>query len=167
MILVTVGTEKFPFNRLMQWIDALIRDSLLLEEEEIVVQYGTCNFLPTGVKVYSIIPEIKFRKLIEEARLIIAHCGEGTFNILEETSTPYILVPRSSKLQEHIDDHQIELALSLSQIGVPIAWSPGDLTRFLAAPQHVNCSVVPESTVVSICQLLEARFIPKLHSVIK
>ena len=24
MILVTVGTEKYPFNRLMEWIDNLI-----------------------------------------------------------------------------------------------------------------------------------------------
>ncbi|HBE18087.1 MAG TPA: glucosyl transferase [Cyanobacteria bacterium UBA11149] len=161
MILVTVGTEKFPFDRLMRWIDALIRQGFLLEDEEIIVQYGTCQFLPSGVKVYSLLPEIKFRQLMASARLIIAHCGEGTINLLEETNTPYILVPRSSKLQEHIDDHQIELALALSQSDVPIAWSPGDLARFLAKPQYRSSSVVPESNVMALCQNLEARFAPK------
>lgn len=163
MILVTVGTEKFPFDRLMQWIDVLIQQRFLLEEEEIIVQYGTCKFLPPGVKVYSLLPEIKFRKLIESARLIVSHCGEGTINLLEETSTPYILVPRSSKFKEHIDDHQIELALALSQSGVPIAWSPGDLVRFLAKPQYLSCLVVPESDAISLCQRLESRFARKLN----
>lgn len=47
MILVTVGTEKFPFNRLMRWVDQLLEDDLI-GDEEVVVQYGTCTDLPGG-----------------------------------------------------------------------------------------------------------------------
>lgn len=159
MILVTVGTEKFPFDRLMHWINALIGQGFLqVEQEDIVIQYGTCTFFPDGVKGYSLLPEDQFRTFINQARLIIGHCGEGTINILEEISRPYILVPRSYRFKEHVDDHQVELAHVLQQIGIPIAWSPGDLVRFLASPRHVPYSVAPESKVASLCQRLEERF---------
>lgn len=159
MILVTVGTEQFPFDRLMHWINALIRQGFLqVDQEDIVIQYGTCNFLPNEVKAYSLLAEDQFRTLISQARLIIGHCGEGTINILEETSKPYILVPRSYRFQEHVDDHQVELAEVLQQIGIPIAWSPGDLVRFLVSPRHVPYSVASESKLASLCQLLEERF---------
>ena len=76
MILVTVGTEKFPFNRLMQWIDSLILQNLLNpQQEEIVIQYGSCNILPKGANNYTLLPQDKFRDFISQARLIIAHCG--------------------------------------------------------------------------------------------
>jgi UDP-N-acetylglucosamine transferase subunit ALG13 len=29
MILVTVGTEQYPFNALMSWVDLLIRNGLI------------------------------------------------------------------------------------------------------------------------------------------
>jgi UDP-N-acetylglucosamine transferase subunit ALG13 len=159
MILITVGTEQFPFNRLMQWIDALVNQGFLQEgQEEIIVQYGSCTVLPAGVKVYPLMPEAKFRNLLYEARLVIGHCGEGTINLLEAISTPYILVPRSHQYGEHIDNHQIELALALEKTGVPIAWSPGDLVRFMVAPVRSTLSTVPASSINNLCRRLEERF---------
>jgi UDP-N-acetylglucosamine transferase subunit ALG13 len=159
MILVTVGTEKFPFNRLMHWIDTLLHHNFLQENrEEIVVQYGSCTYLPAGVKIYQILPEAKFRKLMQQADLIIAHCGEGSINILEETETPFILVPRSQSFREHVDDHQVELASALFQSGVPIAWSPGDLVRFIANPQRVALANFPEAALLNLSLRLENRF---------
>lgn len=152
MILVTVGTERYPFNRLMRWIDVLLKYGFLNEDqEEVIVQYGSCTILPAGVKVYSLLPETKFHELLDKARLIIAHCGEGTINLLEETTAPYILVPRSHRLGEHIDNHQIELANALAQSGSAIAWSPGDLVRFITNPERIVSSTVPEAAVKSLC----------------
>ena len=55
MILVTVGTEKFPFNRLMQWINNLIKQGLIApEQEEVVIQYGSCTIVPHKVNNYSV-----------------------------------------------------------------------------------------------------------------
>lgn len=133
MILVTVGTEKFPFNRLMHWIQVLISRGFI--QEEVVLQYGSCTVLPAGVKAYSLLTEVQFHELVQQARLVISHCGEGTLLLLDANSKPYILVPRKRCLKEHVDDHQIELAIALAETGIPIAWSPGDLVRFLALPQ--------------------------------
>jgi UDP-N-acetylglucosamine transferase subunit ALG13 len=45
MILVTVGTEKFAFDRLMQWVDRLIEEGFIPAEEEVIVQYGSCTIV--------------------------------------------------------------------------------------------------------------------------
>lgn len=143
MILVTVGTEKFPFHRLMCWIDVLIAQGILSpEQEEIVVQYGNCTILPAGVSAYRVLPASQFKELIQRARLIISHCGEGTINTLFEQAKPFILVPRSFHFGEHLDNHQVELAEALATRDIPIAYAPADLIRFLAAPSSPFQSVV-------------------------
>ena len=99
MILITAGTEKFPFNRMMRWVDQLIQDDLF-DEEEIVVQYGTCTFLPSGVKVYRLLKEQDFQDLVLRSRLVIAHCGEGMVLLLDGMETPFLLIPRSQRYHD-------------------------------------------------------------------
>ncbi|MCP9849452.1 glycosyltransferase [Cyanobium sp. Morenito 9A2] len=157
MILVTVGTEKFPFNRLMRWIERLIDDDLI-GEEELVVQYGTCTFIPSGAKVYRLLREQDFEALVRRARVVMAHCGEGTVLLLDGLQTPYILVPRSQRYQEHVDDHQLELAQALGSIGVPIAWGPADLVRFLADPTKMSIGDLSVTAAQAVCHRLEQQF---------
>jgi UDP-N-acetylglucosamine transferase subunit ALG13 len=156
MILVTVGTEQYPFNRLMSWLEVLLQSEMI--QEEVVVQYGNCTVLPAGAKVYRFLKEDKFRDLINQARIVIAHCGEGTLLLLDSLDKPYILVSRSQQFKEHVDDHQIELALALSQMNVPIAWCTGDLARFIVAPRKVSISDVSKQSAIALCNSLEARF---------
>ncbi len=156
MIFITVGTEQYPFNRLMQWIEILLEADLI--REEVVVQYGTCTTLPSGATVYRMLKEDAFRELIERSRLVIAHCGEGTVLLLDQLSTPYILVPRSQRFQEHVDDHQVELAMALAQMEVPIGWCPGDLVRFLEQPRHASISDLSEHSAQVLSASLQRRF---------
>lgn len=156
MILVTVGTEKFPFNRLMGWLEVL-QDADLLGED-LVVQYGACTVLPAGARVYRVIREDNFCSLIKQAHVVVAHCGEGTVLQLGALDTPFILVPRSIRYREHIDDHQVELAQALASMGVPIAWGPADLVRFLSAPLKVSISDLSVSAARALCHQLEQRF---------
>jgi UDP-N-acetylglucosamine transferase subunit ALG13 len=129
MILVTVGTEQYPFNALMDWIGLLMREGILTEE--ITIQYGSSTNLPDNVKVSKVIPEAQFKQMVEESSAVIAHCGEGSALLLEEFDKPYILVPRTVKFHEHVDDHQLEMADDLENQGVLIARSPADLVKFL------------------------------------
>ena len=106
MILITVGTEKFPFNRLMNWLETLIlKGTLNPQQEEVVVQYGSCTIIPSQVKSFQVVPGLQFQELVKKARLIIAHCGEGTIDLLSKINKPFLLVPRSVELNEHVDDH--------------------------------------------------------------
>ncbi|BAY24625.1 glucosyltransferase [Calothrix sp. NIES-2100] len=157
MIFVTVGTEQYPFNRLMSWVEVLLQTQLI--EEDVVVQYGSSNaVLPAGAKVYRFVKEEQFQELIQQARIVIAHCGEGTLLLLDSLDKPYILVPRSQRFGEHVDEHQVELALALSQINVPIAWSPGDLVRFIENPRQVSVADVSTATAIALCNSLQSRF---------
>lgn len=158
MIFVTVGTEQYPFNRLMNWIETLLLHGFI--QEEVIIQYGSCSSLPPGVKVYQSIKADRFSELITQARLVISHCGEGSILLLEEMGKPYILVPRSQRFKEHVDDHQVELANALAQAGATVAWSPGDLTRFLESPQSAPLSSVSITAANILCQRLQARFNP-------
>lgn len=156
MILVTVGTEQYPFNRLMHWIELLLCQGLI--QDEVVVQSGNCTVLPSGTKVYQFLKEERFRELIQQADLIIAHCGEGTVLLLDSLDKPYILVPRSFEFKEHVDNHQVDMATALAEVEVPVAWSPGDLVRFLQAPRRATVSNLSETAVVALCHSLQNRF---------
>ncbi|UKP00322.1 glycosyltransferase [Nostoc sp. UHCC 0870] len=123
-----------------------------------MVQYGNSTILPAGARVYRFLKEEKFQDLIHKARIVIAHCGEGTLLLLDSLDKPYILVSRSQQFQEHVDDHQVELALALSQINVPVAWSPGDLVRFIDNPRQVSVSDVSQASAIALCNSLEDRF---------
>ena len=129
MILVTVGTEQYPFNSLMDWISLLIKEGII--NEEVVIQYGASTRLPDNVRISKIIPETQFKELVKQASVVIAHCGEGSALLLEEFDKPYILVPRTVKFHEHVDNHQLEMADELENQGVLIARSPADLVKFL------------------------------------
>ncbi len=129
MIFVTVGTEQYPFNALLDWIDILIHYGII--SEEVVIQYGSSTRLPDRVKVYKFLPEKQFTEEIERASAVIAHCGEGTALLLEDLDKPYILVPRTHRFHEHVDDHQLEMAEDLENQGVLIARSPADLVKFM------------------------------------
>ncbi|MBW4497233.1 MAG: sugar transferase [Oscillatoria princeps RMCB-10] len=156
MILVTVGTEQYQFNALMDWVEVLIRYGIIDRNEEVVVQYGSSTKIPDGAKVYQCLPESVFQAVVEEARVIVAHCGEGTAMLLESLGKPFILVPRTRRFGEHVDDHQIEMAEALEKQGVPVAWSVGDLARFMATP--VPCRLIQNQNESKICQALSQRY---------
>ncbi len=166
MIFVTVGTEQYPFDRLMTWITVLLQNELI--QDEVIVQYGSCTQVPVGVSAYKMLETDEFVDIMHQARLVISHCGEGTVLTLEKFGMPYVLVPRSRKLKEHVDNHQVEMAIALAKSGAPIAWSPGDLVRFLSDPQPTSLQI-PSTTAKTLCKKLHLRFksidhSPSLHT---
>lgn len=156
MILVTVGTDPSPFNRLMTWIDELLIQGLITEE--VVVQYGSCTVLPAGARVYQTVRDEQLRELMSQARLVVSHCDESMTLLLEEFETPFILVPRSPQLKEQVDRQQLEMAAALAEIHVPIAWCPGDLVRFLANPFRVTVTHLSRDSSQALCRSLQQRF---------
>lgn len=156
MIFVTVGTEQYAFNRMMHWIDLLLNNQII--QEEVLVQYGSSTYLPTGVKVFKTLKESSFLEKIHQSRLVISHCGEGTVLLLDTLKKPYILVPRSYAYREHVDNHQVEMALALSAESVPVAWSPGDLLRFVDNPKHTNIPDISKAAAIAVCESLSQRF---------
>ena len=156
MMLVTVGTEQFPFNRLMEWIDGLLECGAI--QEEVVVQAGSCTIAPTNTTCYKVLPESQFKELVKSARVVISHCGEGSYLLFSQLQVPFVLVPRSARFGEHVDDHQVEMADALSEVGLPIARSPFELLTHLAQPVPPSRFPKASEAADNLCQMLRQSF---------
>ena len=118
MIFVTVGTHEQPFNRLIEEVDKLKGEGLI--EDEVIIQRGYSTYTPKYCKCYDLISYDDMQKYNKEARIVITHGGPASFiDVLALGKTP-IIVPRQSKYNEHVNDHQLEFSKALLMRGVNI-----------------------------------------------
>ncbi len=141
MILATVGSEQYAFNRLMTWLDAIIRRGFLAPDD-LMIHFGDSTYIPPGVECYQSMNQNRFQELLERSHLVISDCTAQALIRLDRSNKPYILVPRSQTYKEYVDDEQVALAAVLTQFGVPIAWSPGDIVRFVTTPHRISLSTI-------------------------
>lgn len=111
MILVTLGTQKFQMNRLIEAIDQLA-SSL---NEEIFVQIGNSTYKPKNCKYADFVDSDKFKKMISECSVLITHSGVGSIMTGINSQRPVIVVPRLQKYHEHVDDHQVQIAEAFAE----------------------------------------------------
>ena len=108
MIFITVGTQKFQFNRLLKYIDQLI-DEKAIKSDDVFCQSGFSTYKPKFYEYKDFLSADEFNYYIEKSDLIICHGGVGTLlNCLDRHKT-IIAVPRKETFDEHIDDHQSEI----------------------------------------------------------
>ncbi|MBU7540929.1 beta(1,3)galactosyltransferase EpsH, partial [Levilactobacillus brevis] len=75
MIFVTVGTQKFQMNRLLEKLDDLIRDGKITER--VFAQIGYSDYKPQKCDYMPFLDESIFNKKTSECSLIITHAGVG------------------------------------------------------------------------------------------
>ena len=111
MILVTLGTQKQSFTRLLNLIEkANIKD-------EIIVQAGHTKYESKKMKILDFIDYQEMEKLIEKADLIITHGGTGSIVTPLKKGKKVIACPRLKKYREHVDDHQQQIVDIFSEVG--------------------------------------------------
>jgi len=103
MILVTLGTQKEQFTRLLDYIEnSKIKD-------EIIVQAGHTKYNSKKMKIFDFIPYEEMDKYIDDADLIITHAGTGSVLTPLKRGKNVIVCARDMKYDEHVDNHQKEL----------------------------------------------------------
>lgn len=107
MIFITVGSQKFQFNRLLIEIDKLIEDKVI--NDSVFAQIGVSDYKPKNYEYTDFTTQDEFAKKIDEADLIITHGGTGVIVNALKKNKKIIAVPRISRYGEHVDDHQIQL----------------------------------------------------------
>ncbi|USK28392.1 hypothetical protein LIT32_23640 [Bacillus sp. CMF21] len=115
MILVTLGTQKFPMNRVIDEIDRLIEVGLV-KREEIVIQNGYSKVSKYAL-CYKMISESKFESLLHATDLVICHGGTSSIVKSLKTNKKVIAIPRKSQFKEHVDNHQAEIVEVFYQKG--------------------------------------------------
>ena len=111
MILVLTGTHNQAFDRLINSVDELAENCL----EKFFIQTGNSLIKPKNCKWKKFLTPIEFEKKINESSLVITHGGAGSIINSLKNKKPTIVVPREKKFNEHINDHQIELAEALDK----------------------------------------------------
>lgn len=108
MILVTCGTQQQQFTRLFEYVEQLNID------DEVIMQLGHTQF-NTRHQSYDF--STSFEEDIKRADIIITHGGVGTIMNGLLNNKKVIVVPRLSKYNEHVDDHQLEITNKLTNLG--------------------------------------------------
>lgn len=107
MIFVTVGSQKFPFDRLIREIDQLKMEGIITEE--VFAQIGSSTYQPKSFLYVSFMDQALFEEKLAACDLLITHGGTGVIVTALKLKKKIIAVPRLAKYGEHVDDHQIEL----------------------------------------------------------
>lgn len=107
LIFVTLGSQKFQFNRLLQALDDLIDKNVL--KEKVFAQTGYSDYAPKHFDYKDFLSRDEFIKCEEKADYIITHGGTGAIIGAVKKGKRVIAVPRLAKYGEHVDDHQLQL----------------------------------------------------------
>lgn len=107
MIFVTVGSQKFQFNRLLIEIDRLVEDGIITEE--VFAQTGYSDYEPRNYKYKKFLDRDEFSNIIYKSDKVITHGGTGAIIGAVKLGKIVIAVPRLAKYGEHVDDHQTQL----------------------------------------------------------
>ena len=103
MILVTLGTQKESFTRLLDMIE---KSNI---NEKIIVQAGHTKYQSSKMEIFDFISYEEMNKLLDKASLVITHGGTGSVLMPLKMGKKVIAVPRLKKYMEHVDDHQTQL----------------------------------------------------------
>ena len=106
-IFVTIGNDKHKFNRL---IDTLVELDKTHEDLFFMIQYGHTQPKIKSDRYKDFISKEQFVNEIMQADLIICHAGAGTLVQVVNAGNKPIVVPRLNKFNEHLNDHQLEIA---------------------------------------------------------
>jgi UDP-N-acetylglucosamine transferase subunit ALG13 len=111
LIFVTVGSQKFQFNRLLQHIDDLIDRKVI--QEEVFAQTGFSNYQPKNYSCQDFLDSNEFAQKVKDSRIVITHGGTGSIMGAVKEGKKVIAVPRLSRYGEHVDDHQEQIVKQL------------------------------------------------------
>lgn len=115
---VSVGTHSEPFDRLLRAVDRAVADGALPRPCQ--VQAGTSNFTSSRMTAMRTMPPAEFERCVGAAEFIVGHCGAGLVSSALRAGHRPILMARRVELQEHVDDHQYQLARKLASLDLAV-----------------------------------------------
>jgi UDP-N-acetylglucosamine transferase subunit ALG13 len=160
-LFVSVGTEHYPFDRLIEWMDGWLATGVG-SRVDCVVQHGVGKASSRAAS-RAFLP---FDEMLANANLasaVVCHGGTGTVMLARHAGIRPIVVPRLHGRGEHVDDHQVEFARRMAARGeVEVAESESELHRLLdSVVEHrldLRCAGINESSdaaVARFCRLVD------------
>lgn len=129
MILVTLGTQAFPFDRLLREVDGF-------PDDEIVVQCASGGMRPERAIWHDKLSFDELVALVSRSRAVVSHAGVGSVLTALDHGRRPVVVPRLRQFGEAVDDHQVEFARRLAKASlVTLVEDPSELPSVLAETQ--------------------------------
>lgn len=159
-VFVSVGTDHHPFDRLITWVESWVPPEGV--DVEILVQHGASR-TPPRLPARDFLDADEIRSVIAAADVVVTQGGPGGIMDSRRVGIMPIVVPRSSRLGEHVDDHQIAFSRHIASLGEAVVVAgESELHRALDAgvldPEVYRTGVVattaPE-TVAAFGKLVE------------
>lgn len=107
-LFVPLGTQKFPFGRIISALNQLV-DQGKYKADEIVMQSALYPVKPNFTH-FGLIPNDEFNRYIRETEVVVTHSGVNSIISCMELGKPLVICPRFHEYGEHVDNHQIEIA---------------------------------------------------------
>lgn len=107
-LFVPLGTQKFPFGRIITALNELVEQGRY-KPEEIVMQSALYPVKP-NFTAFGLIPNEDFNRYMKEAEVIVTHSGVNSIISCMELGKPLVICPRLHEYGEHVDNHQMEIA---------------------------------------------------------
>lgn len=125
MIFVTLGSQKFQFNRLLKAVDELKIN------EEVFAQIGYSDYKPMNYKYKKFLDRNEFTQIMKKSDIIITHGGTGAIMNALKQNKKVIAVPRLSKYGEHVDNHQLQIIEQFKDLDLIYACEDMNLEKAL------------------------------------
>lgn len=116
MIFITLGSQKFQFNRLLKAMDELVGQGKITEE--VFAQTGYSDYKPKNYEFKPFLDRDEFAKITEKADIVVTHGGTGAIIGAVKKGKKVIAVPRLAKYGEHVDDHQLQLVGQFQELNL-------------------------------------------------
>ncbi len=115
MVFITLGSQKFQFNRLLMAMDRLMEEGKI--RDEVFAQVGYSDYQPKYYPYRQFLNSEEYDQLLLSADVIISHAGTGIITKAVKKGKRVIAVPRLACFGEHVDDHQLQIVEMFNCLG--------------------------------------------------
>ncbi len=127
MIFLTVGT-LFPFDRLVKAIDNAVAEGII--KQPVFGQIGKTCLKPKYMEYAETLTKSSFDEKVFAAEYLISHAGMGTITMALDNEKPLLVMPRSKKYGEVVNDHQVAIARKFEEFGhILVAYTQDELSE--------------------------------------
>lgn len=110
-IFATLGTATQPFERFI----AVVDEVALRVGVPVLIQTGFTRLQPRHCDAVDFLPRPEFEARVRSAEHVITHAGEGSVMSVLACGKRPIVIARRKHLNEHVNDHQMELVAEFEE----------------------------------------------------
>lgn len=156
LVLVLVGTDHHPFDRLVRWADRWAGE----HAARVVIQHGTAA-APEHAEGVVLLPIAELAELQASATAVVCHGGPGTIAGARAAGIRPIVVARDPTHGEHVDDHQRRFVAVAARAGEVVSIEDeaalhAELDRAIATPASQRMAPASRDVASAIARFDDA-----------